>query len=151
VPLTDEMKKSKRRWKAKDLGGYVDVSGKACVDDDGLACIEMQITRENPLLYQIPLADLLEEFVHKPATVDVGAGGTKQSHGGVLVMQSNGELAVESPPKKASDCAKYTSLKDLIGGYIGKVVEVEGIGDLDSIDEATGKPKTFKITIQLKT
>ncbi len=150
VPLTDEMKKSKRRWKAKDLGGYINASGKACVDDDGLSCIEMHLTRDNPLLYKIPLADLLEEFVHKHVMMEFLAGGTTQSLSGVLVMQSNGELAVEAPPEKAGARAKYTSLKGMIGDYIGKVVEVEGIGDIDSLDDVTGKPKAYKIILQLK-
>jgi hypothetical protein len=150
IPLTDEMIKSKRRWKAKDLGGYVNVSGKTCVDEDGLACIEMQIARDNPELYQIPLAELLEEFVHKPATVELQAGTTKQKHSGVLVMLSNGELSIESPPKMKGDRATTKTFKELLGDKVGKQVEIEGIGDLDSLDESSGMPRSFVITIQLK-
>ncbi|NMC07153.1 MAG: DUF2961 domain-containing protein [Candidatus Lokiarchaeota archaeon] len=148
VPLTDEMIKSKRRWKAKDLGGYVNVSGKACVDEDGLACIEMKIARDNPELYQISLGELFEEFVHKPATVEIMAGGAKQKHAGVLMLLSNGELAIESPPEKEGSCGTSTTFREMLGMMIGKAVDVEAIGDLDSVDEKSGMPKNFVITIQ---
>ncbi|MBN2152021.1 MAG: DUF2961 domain-containing protein, partial [Candidatus Lokiarchaeota archaeon] len=98
VPITDEMSKSKRRWKAKDLGGYVNVSGKLCVDDDGLTCIAMPLTRDNPNLYQIPLAELLEEFVHKPAEVELPGGDRPTVLSGRLVLRPDGELAVEARP-----------------------------------------------------
>jgi len=150
IPLTDEMKKSKRRWKAKDLGGYINVSGKLCVDARGLACIEMQLWRDNPNFYQIPLGDLLEEFVHKPVEVELPGGEPLHVLSGTLVLQPSGELAVEALPQKPGTLAKITAIKDLISGYIGKAVELEGIGDLDKIDEATGKPMAYKITLQLK-
>ncbi len=121
----------------------MNVTGKVCVDENGLACIETQITRDNPNLYQIPLADILEEFLHKPVEVELLGGAQPQVVSGVLVLQQNGELAVET-------AAKVIPIKDLVDGCIGKDIEVEGIGDIDKVDEATGQPKAYKITLQPK-
>ncbi|MEX2680784.1 MAG: hypothetical protein Q6373_004240, partial [Candidatus Sigynarchaeota archaeon] len=150
IPLTDEMKKSKRRWKAKDLGGYINVSGKLCIDEGGFPCIEMKIYRDNPNLYQIPIADLLEEFLNKPAEVELVGGKQPQLLSGMLVLQPGGELVVETRPNQPGTLAEATTIKDLVSGYMGALVEIEGIGDLDKIDETTGKPKAYKITFQVK-
>jgi hypothetical protein len=149
VPLTEEMKKSKLRWKTKAIGGYVNASGKVCVDVDGLACIEMKITRENPELYQIPLGEILDTFVHKEVTLELGSDAGIQKYPGTLVMQSNGELAIESRPEKAGARAKALSVKDVLGKVLGEKVELEGIADIETFDEASGKPRTFKITVNV--
>lgn len=47
------------------------LTGKLLVDAEGALCLEMQLTPENPTLYEIPLKEVLEEYLGQKVAVDV--------------------------------------------------------------------------------
>lgn len=44
--------------------------GKLVIDEDGALSLKMRLTPENPELYDIPLTELLEDFIGKDVTMD---------------------------------------------------------------------------------
>nr|MDO8111331.1 DUF2961 domain-containing protein [Candidatus Sigynarchaeota archaeon] len=149
IPLNDEMQKMKRHWKARNFGGYIDVKGTLLLDEEGLVCVEMQITRENPILYKIPLADILEDFIHKEVTMEIHAEEGNRKYPGILVVQANGNLAIETRKEKARASTSQIVVGDLLKGFMNQKIDVEAIIDFDRFDEASGKLAIFKIDIQI--
>ncbi|MBD3188514.1 hypothetical protein GF325_16910 [Candidatus Bathyarchaeota archaeon] len=45
--------------------------GKLVLDEDNIPCVKMQLSPQNPTLYDIPLSELLEEFVDKEIYMEV--------------------------------------------------------------------------------
>jgi hypothetical protein len=47
------------------------LSGKLLKNSDGEYCIEMQISAENPELYEIPLSEFLDPLLNQNVSLDV--------------------------------------------------------------------------------
>ena len=52
------------------------IVGTLTMDEDGLACIKMQISPQNPVLYDVPLSELLEDHVGKRVKIEIMPVGT---------------------------------------------------------------------------
>lgn len=46
------------------------------MDEDGLACIKMQISPQNPEVYDVPLSELLEDYIGKRVKIEIMSVGT---------------------------------------------------------------------------
>lgn len=148
IKLNDEMQKMKRRWKVKGFGDYVNATGTLAIDEEGLICVEMQISPDNPALYKIPIAEILESFMHKSVTVEVQADETGQ-YSGMLAMTSNGDVAIEVPGEESWACVSQTFFKDILENYLDKKVEVECILDLDVMEASSGELQSYIITFKI--
>ncbi|MHA1792522.1 MAG: hypothetical protein ACTSVI_07745 [Promethearchaeota archaeon] len=47
------------------------ISGKLVLDDEGELCIKMRLTPQNPNIYDIPLSELLEEYMNENIRMDI--------------------------------------------------------------------------------
>ena len=56
------------------------IIGKLVVNAEGLLCIQMNEMKDNPALGEIPISEILEEFVGKKVKIDVMPFGKLESH-----------------------------------------------------------------------
>jgi hypothetical protein len=49
----------------------VKIIGKLTRDDDGVPCVKMQISPQNPQLYDIPLEELLEDYIDSRVKIEI--------------------------------------------------------------------------------
>ena len=47
------------------------ISGKLLTDEDGNLCVKMQISPQNPNLYDIPLEEVLEDYLNREVHIEV--------------------------------------------------------------------------------
>ncbi|MHA1681066.1 MAG: hypothetical protein ACTSUE_08660 [Promethearchaeota archaeon] len=52
------------------------IIGMLATDDDGETCIKMQISPQNPEVYDIPLSELLEDYMGKRVKIEILPIGT---------------------------------------------------------------------------
>ncbi|MFX0098865.1 MAG: glycoside hydrolase family 172 protein [Candidatus Hodarchaeota archaeon] len=136
IEPNEEMRGMKSRWRNKDFPEYVDVSGEASIDEDGLLCLNIHLSRDNPELYEVPLVELLEFFVDKEVNVEIKTSGEDVKYSGKLLEAADGELAVSK-----------IHLGSYLKGLPGKKLQLEAILDYDGWDDDEKQPDVYKIRI----
>ncbi len=70
IPLNEEMKLMKGIQKQRDFPYYVYQIGTLSLDSDKRICLKTYITRDNQILYDIPLYELLEYYINKEIVIE---------------------------------------------------------------------------------
>ncbi len=92
----------KKKFRAKNFPDYTTAKGQLVLDEEGALAIKMHLYRDNPNLYDISFAELLDKFLDKPVLLELfhdpvdaenysGYHGTLIQNGTQLVLQSDME------------------------------------------------------------
>lgn len=84
------------------------------LDDDGIACLRIPISFHNPMLYEVPLVEILDFYLAKPLTLEIS--GTRIQ--GVLDVDSDGLLCIEDKSGVAPKQPMKKLIQDLVGGFV---------------------------------
>jgi len=49
----------------------VSINGKLTKDEDGAICIKMQISPDNPTIYDIPIEEFFEDYIGRDVLIEV--------------------------------------------------------------------------------
>ena len=95
---------------------YVRVTGEMKVDEEGACCIHMQLTKENPMLYDVPIWEILEDYMEAPVLLKTSRGEAKVQ----LHVTDDGICVV-----KDIGTGEEHSLKDYLQSDIGSLTTVK--------------------------
>ncbi|MBD3350795.1 MAG: DUF2961 domain-containing protein [Candidatus Lokiarchaeota archaeon] len=70
ISLNNEMNLMKDRWKQKSFNKYIYVCGKIIENEEGLLCMKMKLSPDNPNLYEVPFSEILEDFQNDTVVVE---------------------------------------------------------------------------------
>lgn len=138
VPLNDEMKQMKRRWKGKNFPGYFKVNGIFGKDDDGEYCVKMRISRENPEIYDVTLSEIFENILNSPLQLEI----LDKIYCGTLKVDGKGKLKFIGKDSKELDLSK------LFGDIEQKEIEAEVLQIVDKTDKNVDQSANLILTFK---
>ena len=121
VKFNAEMLKMKRKWKGKHFEHYVNVKGILVRHADEQIFLKAQFSPQNPVLYDVPLAEFLEPFNNHPVRVKIAASPEALETAPPLF----GNLTVGEKSFVLQEGTKIQDLNALLTTYFGKRVTLE--------------------------
>ncbi|MHA1681631.1 MAG: glycoside hydrolase family 172 protein [Promethearchaeota archaeon] len=136
----EEMLKMKMRSKAKDFPEYVILHGPASRNAEGLICLNIAFSKEpGAPVHEIPVVELLEYFLHKQVTLNLG----EKQYQGSLNMTTGGHLEFN-----VKDSDIIVNIDTKLDELIGKEMEIEALMDLSENLPPGKEPKKFVVNIK---
>jgi hypothetical protein len=139
VPITDEMMRMKRRWKSKSFPGHFVINAPLVKLDENILGVKMALSRDNPTIYDVPLEELVEDYLDKPIVLDIVG---QRSYGKFSVDQQGNLQFVDQD-------GKNKLLGELFGTVIAKEVELEGLLALEE-EYKQAYPAEYVINVLIK-
>src|SRR5271157_947895 len=138
-----EMLLMKKRRKAKNFPEYIKAEGPLTRDEAGIICLQVKFSAENPELYPVPLAELLEAFAGKMVRAIIAPSLEEASAAtpitGVFDVTGEGVPTVQA-------MSGAIDLAPPLEEFIGQNVAVEILQILPE-DQDADNPADFEITI----
>lgn len=164
IPLNEEMKLMKGIQKQRDFPYYVYQIGTLSLDSDKRICLKTYLTRDNPILYDIPLSEILEYFINKEIVIELISDVTNTEENArrpdreKLINLPKPTISYEGRLEMSSDenlqlvqGNNVNSFNDIIPDkIINKKIELETLIDMEDKSNQTQVPIKYKIQIRYK-
>jgi D-arabinan exo alpha-(1,3)/(1,5)-arabinofuranosidase (non-reducing end) len=135
IPLNEEMKRMKRRWRGKDYEGYFQLTGKTSLDGDGMLCLNIPFSPLNPEIYEVPFTEIIDYFVGKNVMLDYF--GKKTS--GTIKIEGEEKLFLVGKDTKIE-------LEAIFKDSIGKEIQMDALQILDD-EKKEFAPAEYILTV----